>query len=137
MTINCNNLNFGLDYYVPSSINEQNRLKSSKLVKELIDINEELEHKRNYMIIPMNVFNLLELHDKFENCNLFESIIPNGDNLYLVGRIYNFDCYLDLHMMSDTILLHYDKQSMRDVKIESILNDKNLDSDAIKIDVIL
>ena len=38
MTINCSNLNFGLDCYVPSSLSEQNKLKSGKLVRELIDI---------------------------------------------------------------------------------------------------
>lgn len=136
MTINCSNLNFGLDCYVPSSLSEQNKLKSGKLVRDLIDINKELELKRNYMIISMNVFNILELHDKFEHLNLLGRK-SDEDNLYLVGRISNFDCYLDLHMMSDTILLHYDKQSMRDMKIESILSNKKVDSDAIKIDVIL
>lgn len=134
MTINCSNLNFGLDCYVPSSMNEQNRLKSGRLVKELTDINEELDPKRNYMIVSMNIFNTIEHHDKFEHLNLLGR---KSDGVYLVGRISNFDCYLDLHMMSDTILLHYDKQSMRDMKIESILNNKKVDSDAIKIDVIL
>lgn len=136
MIINCNNLNFALDCYVPSSISEQNRLKSGRLVKELTDINEELEPKRNYMIVSMNIFNILELHDKFEHLNLLGRK-SDDDSLYLAGKINNFDCYLDLNMMSDTILLHYDKQSVRDIKIESILNNKKVDSGAIKIDVIL
>ena len=78
MTINCNNLNFGLDCYVPSSLSEQNKLKSGKLVRELIDINKELEIKRNYMII--SIF----LHKRNRGNTIGFS------DFHLVKKVYNF-----------------------------------------------
>lgn len=135
MKIDCANLNFGLGCYVPSSLSEQNKLKSGKLVKEIVDINNNLEPKRNFMIVSMNIFNILELNDKFEHLNLLG--IKDDNFLYLVGRIYDIHCYIDLHMMEDTILLSWDKQRARELKLESLLNNNNTNLDQLKIDVIL
>jgi len=135
MKIDCTKLNFGLECYVPSSMNEVNKLKSSKLVREIVNINNELEPRRNYMIISMNIFNILELSEKFEHLNLLGR--KDKDCLYLVGRIYDIDCYLDLQMMEDTILLSWDKQRARELKLESLLNGSDTDMSRLKIDVIL
>lgn len=110
------------------------KLKSGKLVKDLMIINNKMEPKRNYMIVSMNVFNILESHNKFEHLNLLgkNEIGP----LTLVGHIGGLDCYVDLHMKSNNILLQYDKQVARDLKLESILG-KDKDIDELEIEVIL
>ena len=140
MTINCCEIRLGdLSGYVPSSLSELNKLKAGKLVKELREINKEYEPKRNFMVMSMNVFNTLEHHDKFEHKNLLGLAFENKkeSRIYLVGKIYDIDCYIDLHMMSDTILLSWDKQRAREIKLESLLNDNNKDLEQLKIDVIL
>lgn len=135
MTINCCEIRLGdLSGYVPSSLSELNKLKAGKLVKELREINKEYEPKRNFMVMSMNVFNTLEHHDKFEHLNLLGR---KSGGVYLVGRIYEIDCYIDLHMMEDTILLSWDKQRAREMKLESLLNDSKKDLQQLKIDVIL
>ena len=120
--------------YVPSSLSEVNKLKAGKLVRELKEISDRYEPKRNFMIMSMNVFNTLEHHDKFEHLNLLGR---KSGGVYLVGRIYEIDCYIDLHMMEDTILLSWDKQRAREMKLESLLNDSKKDLQQLKIDVIL
>jgi hypothetical protein len=40
-------------------------------------------------------------------------------------------------MMEDTILLSWDKQRTREMKLESLLNDSKKDLQQLKIDVIL
>ena len=83
--------------------------------------------------MSMNVFNLLEQHDRFEHLNFLGKEM---NALTLVGSINGLDCYLDLNMKNNNILLHYDKQVARDLKLESILGkDKNIDE--LEIEVIL
>jgi hypothetical protein len=130
MRIDCNEITIGIS----ESKFELQRLKSGKLVKSLIDINSKMEPKRNYMIVSMNVFNILELHDRFEHLNLLGKEI---ESITLVGCISGLDCYVDLHMGNNNILLHYNKQVARNLKLESILDDNKFIDDSIEIEVIL
>lgn len=138
MTINCNELKFDFTN-IPQSTFSLNKLKAGKLVSELKNINEDYNPKRNFMIISMNVFNILEHHDRFEHKNLLGIAFENkkDSKLYLVGRISGIDCYIDLNMMEDTILLSWDKQRAREIKLESLLNDSDKDLEQLKINVIL
>jgi|APSaa5957512535_1039671.scaffolds.fasta_scaffold129766_2 hypothetical protein len=135
MRIDCDSLDFGLECYDPSSLEERNRLKSSKLVKDLLKINNKMEPRRNYMVISMNVFNLLEYHDRFEHIKL--SSKKEIGPLTLVGYIGGLDCYVDLNMKHNNILLHYDKQVIRNLRLESILDDSNIIDDEVEIEVII
>lgn len=135
MTINCSQIGIeDLAGYIPSSLSEVSKIKASKLVRELNEISNKYEPKRNFMVMSMNVFNTLEHHDKFEHLNLLGR---KSDGVYLVGRVYEIDCYIDLHMMEDTIILSWDKQRARDLKLESLLNDSKKDLQQLKIDVII
>lgn len=131
MRIDCNEIPIG----VSESRFELNKLKSGKLVRGIIDINEKMEPKRNYMIMSMNVFNLLEHHDHFEHLNLLGK--KEMDAITLVGSISGLDCYIDLNMESNNILLYYNKQIARDIKLKSILDGNVVIDDEVEIEVIL
>jgi len=131
MRIDCNEIPIGIS----ESRFELNKLKSGKLVRGIIDINEKMEPKRNYMIMSMNVFNLLEHHDHFEHLNLLGK--KEMDSITLVGSISGLDCYIDLNMESNNILLYYNKQIARDIKLKSILDGNVVIDDEVEIEVIL
>lgn len=135
MWIDCNNIE--IDFTIPNTSFSLNKLKSAKLVKEIKEVNDSFIPRRNFMVMSMNIFNLLEHHDKFEHRNLLGINNTEQNTLYPVGRIYEIDCYVDIHMMEDTILLSWDKQISRELKLESLLNDNNQDLEQLKIDVSL
>lgn len=130
MIINCNDVEIG----VSKSIKGLSILKSNKLVNDLVEINN-MEPKRSYMITSMNVFNIIETHDKFEP--KFSDSKNELISINLVGNILGIDCYVDLYMKDDNILLYYDKQYARDLKIESILNGVPVKEEKIEIKVYL
>ncbi len=102
---------------------ENMRLKSNKLIKEIqfYTYSENLDH--NFMIIPMSIFNILETSPSFKHSHI-DATMSLG--ILYVGDIYGFKCYLNIRQPSDTITLSYDKSIMRNNKIESILNGKEL-----------
>ena len=51
-----------------------------------------------------------------------------------VGRLLNYDVYVDYHLDNYTILVKYDKATERHFKLEGLLDDKNtLDTIEIKV----
>jgi hypothetical protein len=104
---------------------ELNRLKSSKICKDISNIN----NGRNYLIVPMSVYNILECHSLF-----IGSRIDNPTSIFKVGEIMGFDVYVDLYLKNE-IILSTDKQQMRENKINSILENTELIND-ISIDII-
>lgn len=114
MNINLNNVGIGheLNNY------EMCVLKASHLNNHLKDINSNLGSNFNYMIIPMAVYNILDDRILKPFCPVSETI----NCPYYVGMFDSFECYVDLYMSSDTILLQYDKQKARNNKIDIILD---------------
>ena len=72
----------------------------------------------NYIIVPIAIYNMIENHDMFQG----ELTTPDDNNLYFVGNWYHFSVYVDMLMQSNQILMRYDKQTTRDIKIDKILN---------------
>jgi len=103
--------------YPNLSYRDEYRVKGNKLLTELNRINIKMSTKHNYIIIPMTVYNILEFNDNFLSVK-YES----GDGPVLVGTIGEFKCYLDIYLSPNEILVSWDKQTSRDVKLESILN---------------
>ncbi len=130
MIINCNDIDIGIS----KSLNGLHKLKSNKLVKDLVEISN-MEPKRSYMVTSMNVFNIIENHNNFEPRYLDKKNELTSINL--VGSILGIDCYVDLYMKDDNILLYYDKQYARDLKIESILDGVPVKDEKIEIKVYL
>ena len=95
-------------------------LKGSHLHKGIVSVNSDT--KFNYLIISMNVFNAIDSHPMFAPWSDDKSI----DGPYYVGKLGTFECYVDLYLSPNTILMQYDKQIARDNKIDSILNDINV-----------
>jgi hypothetical protein len=104
-------------------------VKSNKLLTELNRINIKMNIKHNYIIIPMAVYNILEHNDNFKS-----TIYESGDGPVLVGTIGEFKCYLDIHLPPDRVIVSWDKQTARDVKINSIL--KGIDEKEKRVKII-
>lgn len=98
------------------------QIKSNKLIKEIV--RHRNETGRNFMIVPMSIYNILEVNKSFQFAPL--DSLMNEDPLRYMGSINDIEVYLDLFSPSDTIILKYDKSIMRDNKIDAILNDGEL-----------
>ena len=73
------------------------------------------------LIISINILNILEMDERFINTESFF----NGD-IFKAGDICGFECYVDIYMIHDEILISYKKDKIRDNKIDYLLNNKNL-----------
>ncbi len=121
---------------IPASIGFTNKLMATKLISELITINENFNPKRNYMIIPMRIFNIIENHESFNHLNLIDEKFKSS-NLYLIGMVCGIECYLDLEMVSNSIILTWNKQVSREIKLDSLLSNIDKDVDHLIISVLI
>ncbi len=104
---------------------DEYKLKSGRLITSINKINIEriLESKTkyNYIIIPISVYNIIECSDLFRAYKYSET----EDGLRKVGSVGEYEIYLDIYLPSDEIVLSWDKQTSRDIKINSILSNKD------------
>ena len=107
---------------------DEYRLKSGKLFKDINSINSEMVKKYNYIIIPMSIYNIIECDDRFK-----PSPISMESDLRKVGSIGDIQCYLDIYLPPDQIIISWDKQTARDVKIDNILNGVDEKEKRVKI----
>jgi hypothetical protein len=115
--------------YSHLSYKDEYLVKSNKLLTELNRINIKMNIKHNYIIIPMTVYNILEYNDNFSPV-----IYESGDGPVLVGTIGEFKCYLDIYLPPDRVIVSWDKETARDVKINSIL--KGIDEKEKRVKII-
>ena len=101
----------------PENYMDEYQLKSSKLFKEINFINSKMNKKYNYIIIPMAIYNIIECDTRFKPTST-----SDGLDLRKVGIIGDIECYLDIYLPPDQIIVSWDKQTARDVKIDNILN---------------
>jgi hypothetical protein len=118
-------INLYLESDISNYMNEY-KVKSNKLLTELNRINIGMEKRYNYLIIPISIYNIIECSDYFTSNK--DSVI-NDDNLRLVGSIGEFQCYLDMCLPSNEIIVSWDKATSRNIKIESLLSDKKLEKE--------
>lgn len=76
----------------------------------------------SYIITSMNIFNILQESREFLICDINSEII----NITKVGYLRGYECYVDIHMNTNEILLYHNKVEMRDSKLEYLLNDSKL-----------
>lgn len=93
---------------------EEMKLKSSCLLREM---SRNVMENYNYIIVPIAIYNMIENHDMFQG-----EYSKDDEQLYFVGNWYHFKVYVDMLMPSNQILMRYDKQTTRDIKIDKILN---------------
>jgi hypothetical protein len=98
------------------------QLKSNRLIKEIIE--QRNKTGQNFMIVPMSIYNILEVNKSFKFASL--DSLMNEDPLRHMGSINDIEIYLDLFSPSDTIILKYDKSVIRDNKIDVLLNGDKL-----------
>ena len=104
-----------------SSIDDDDYYFKSMHLMDKIDFHNY--EKYNHIIMPMSVYNILSGHPSWEG--EFYNIDINTACIY-VGKIFEYECYLDILMPHDIILLKYNKKIERDNKLESILNGTDL-----------
>jgi hypothetical protein len=97
-------------------------LKGSYIHRGVINANADTNGDFNYLIISMNVFNAIDSHPMFVPWSDAKYI----DGPYYVGRLGTFECYVDLYLPPNTILMQYNKQVARDKRIDNILNDVDI-----------
>jgi hypothetical protein len=113
--------------YVDNYMDEY-QLKSSKLFKEINSINSKMNKKYNYIIIPMAIYNIIECDTRFKPTSISDEL-----DLRKVGIIGDIECYLDIYLPPNQIIVSWDKQTARDVKIDNILNGINEKEKRVKI----
>ena len=122
MEINLNNIRYGQiesDY-------DMNRLMSSNIYNNVNRFNENY----NFIIMPMSIFNIIESDTRFLSCE-----IDNPTGIFKVGVWCGYDCYVDLYLTENKIILSKDIQRMRENKINAILGTDELIKD-LNIDII-
>ncbi len=104
---------------------DEYKLKSGRLITSINKINIEriMENKTkyNYIIVPISVYNIIECSDLFRSYKYSET----EDGLKRVGTVGDYEIYLDIYLPSNEIILSWDKQTSRDIKINSILFSKD------------
>ena len=88
-------------------------------INKLNSIIVEADKRYNYMIISAHIFNTLEQIPEFCVDNIDKKFY-NG--IMKVGNYKWFDVYLDLLMPANEILFYCDKATIRDQKLDMILD---------------
>lgn len=110
------NLNIEYEAGYDNYVNEY-KMKGDRLLLAINKINDEMSVKYNYIVIPVAIYNIIECNDYFK-----ANEIGSTEGLRKVGSIGEFECYLDIHLPPNEILMSWDKSTSRNVKIESILD---------------
>jgi hypothetical protein len=103
-----------------------NSFTAIKLLAELNRINLKMKNKYNFIIVPISIYNIIE------PCRLFQSkpeILNSNTGLRDIGFFGNFECYLDIYLPSDEILLLWNKSIERDMKINNLLKGEEIEKE--------
>jgi hypothetical protein len=107
-----------------SSVLEKDDYITNYQAKSKIIMDKLIEYNNGYaLIISINILNILEMDERFAHVE-YETLL-SGD-IFKAGDICGFECYVDKFMNCDEILITYNKEKMRDNKIDYLLSDKNL-----------
>ena len=79
------------------------------------------EERFSYMVVSMHVYNMLSMNSEFAS---HFGNVEEIDGLTEVGEFFGFKVFLDMYMRPDEILLSCDKSSMRDRKLDLLLDGK-------------
>ena len=101
------------------------KVKSSNLLTEINRINVESicegQVKYNYLIIPISIYNMIEQSEYFL-VHKYETSVEN-ENLKRIGFFGEFECFLDIYLPPDTIIVSWDKSTSRDIKLSNIFSE--------------
>ena len=106
------------------------KLKSVRLLTALNRLNINMTKKYNYIIMPMSVYNIIECCDNFKS---IKYDVDNISNLKKVGFLGDFECYLDIYLNKNEIIVSWDKATSRDVKINNLFLDQQESEKTIEV----
>jgi hypothetical protein len=102
----------------------------SQKSKQLIDIIDKINtHKYprfNRIELSPAMLTIIEISLSFQHS------FSNKNNNYLeipimVGHLNNMECYVNLYTPLTDVILTYDKKTIRDIKINTLISDSDLD----------
>ena len=91
--------------------------KNVMVVDEIKSILLNGGNRYNYLIVPMDVYNILLFMKEFRIEDYGELSFP-----VKVGSLFMYEVFLDMYLPPGQIMLSYDKSIMRDNKIDQILD---------------
>jgi len=96
------------------------------LINEMI-IKSIRENKGDYniIILPISILNIIEKSVSF----LTKSKISELDEHYFVGELFNMKVLIDVGILSNMVILSYDRQTKREMKLKSIIENKKIKED--------
>lgn len=109
------------------------KIKSIRLLTALNQLNISMDKKYNYIIMPMSVYNIIECSEHFKSVKYD---LENQSNLKKIGFLGDFECYLDIYLEKNEIIISWDKSTARDIKIDNLLSSSNMIECEKKIDII-
>lgn len=109
------------------------KIKSIRLLTALNRLNISMNKKYNFIIMPMSVYNIIECSEHFKSVRYD---LDNHSNLKKIGFLGDFECYLDIYLEKNEIIVSWDKSTARDVKIDTLLSSSNPMEYEKRIDII-
>lgn len=123
MIIDLTDIPIGISF----SERDLNLLRSGRIQSKILSMKD----KYNFIIMPISIYNIIEHHSSFEHHH-----VNVTEGIFKVGSVFGYDCYVDMMILDNRIILSKDVQSMRNNKINAILGKESLLKD-LEIDVIL
>lgn len=101
--------------------NPNNLEKSSMIIESLT--REDLKY--NCIFVSVYIYNIIENH------KMFKPRVHKDGNVYHVGEWLRFNVYVDLLLPINFILLKYDKEETRNIRIEKLLNGIEIEEEMV------
>jgi hypothetical protein len=108
-----------------------------RLLLEIIKVKNQYISKNIYfsrLVMNNRMFNVIADTSSFSVTGVNPDLI--GEGLVKMGTIGGFDVYINIELPNDIIQLSLEKDELRDMKIDSILYDMNLESYQVELKII-
>jgi hypothetical protein len=109
----------------PSEVYTQTYPKDYLINEMIIKSIRENKGDYNTIILPISILNIIEKSVSF----LPKSKIIELNEHYFVGELFNMKVLIDVSILSSMVILSYDKQTKREMKLKSIIENKSIKED--------
>ena len=106
------------------NLNYKDNLSDEKIIKTIKENIKDYE----IIIIPISILNIIE-QSKYYISEHREKIVKIDDYYYYVGSFLNKEVFIDISLLENVAILSYSKQTKREMKLKSILNNNSIKED--------
>ena len=100
-----------------------NYLRGEKIIKAIKENIDDYE----IIIIPISILNIIE-QSKYYISEHREHMLKIDDYCY-IGSFLNKEVFIDISLLENVAILSYSKQTKREMKLKSILNNNSIKED--------